>query len=103
MFIANDWHAGLVPLYLAARYRRNGIYKDARSIIAIHNLSHQGQEPAATFDKLGLPADRFLKKHPNYPEFKLFSTEHSAFEDCIFGQEQLQLIGAFERFLLFDI
>ncbi|KAI3808767.1 hypothetical protein L1987_24728 [Smallanthus sonchifolius] len=49
LFLANDWHAGLVPVLLAAKYRPNGIYKDARSIIVIHNLAHQGVEPASTY------------------------------------------------------
>ncbi|KAK9071662.1 hypothetical protein SSX86_008091 [Deinandra increscens subsp. villosa] len=55
LFLANDWHAGLVPVLLAAKYRPHGIYKDARSIIMIHNLAHQGVEPASTFCNLGLP------------------------------------------------
>ncbi|CAA0824690.1 Starch synthase 1- chloroplastic/amyloplastic [Striga hermonthica] len=42
LFLANDWHAGLVPVLLAAKYRSHGVYKDARSIIVIHNLAHQG-------------------------------------------------------------
>ena len=57
LFVANDWHAAMVPSYLAARYRRNGVYKDARSIFAIHNLSHQGVEPSNNFGALGLPDD----------------------------------------------
>ncbi|KAK8968109.1 hypothetical protein KSP40_PGU014736 [Platanthera guangdongensis] len=44
-------HKGL----LASKYRPHGIYKDARSILVIHNLAHQGVEPAATYDNLGLP------------------------------------------------
>ncbi|KAG6412626.1 hypothetical protein SASPL_125309 [Salvia splendens] len=55
LFIANDWHAGLVPVLLAAKYRPHGVYKDARSIIVIHNLAHQGVEPAVTYKNLGLP------------------------------------------------
>ncbi|PIN27121.1 Starch synthase [Handroanthus impetiginosus] len=55
LFVANDWHAGLVPVLLAAKYRPHGVYKDARSIIVIHNLAHQGVEPAATYKNLGLP------------------------------------------------
>ncbi|KAL8240805.1 hypothetical protein R6Q59_014160 [Mikania micrantha] len=55
LFLANDWHASLVPVLLAAKYRPHGIYKDARSIILIHNLAHQGVEPAATYGNLGLP------------------------------------------------
>ena len=41
VFIANDWHAAMVPVYLAAKYRPGGVYQDARAILAIHNLRHQ--------------------------------------------------------------
>ncbi len=41
VFMANDWHAALVPVYLAAKYRPHGVYTKARSILAIHNLRHQ--------------------------------------------------------------
>ncbi|WOG92774.1 hypothetical protein DCAR_0312050 [Daucus carota subsp. sativus] len=57
LFLANDWHAGLVPVLLAAKYRPHGVYKDARSILVIHNLAHQGVEPAATYSNLGLPPE----------------------------------------------
>jgi len=55
IFIANDWHAALVPVYLAAKYRSHGVYQNARSIMAIHNLRHQGVYPPGTFASLGLP------------------------------------------------
>ena len=57
LFVANDWHAALVPSFLAAKYRRNGVYTGARSIVAIHNMSHQGVEPSSFFGRLGLPSD----------------------------------------------
>ncbi|KAM1407467.1 hypothetical protein ACFX2F_002046 [Malus domestica] len=57
LFMVNDWHAGLVPLLLAAKYRPYGVYKDARSILVIHNLAHQGVEPGVTYKNLGLPAE----------------------------------------------
>ena len=41
VFVANDWHAALVPVYLASKYRPHGVYRDARSVLAIHNLRHQ--------------------------------------------------------------
>ena len=41
VFIANDWHGALVPVYIAAKYRPNGVYQNSRSILAIHNLRHQ--------------------------------------------------------------
>ncbi|KAM7264089.1 hypothetical protein ACFE04_001772 [Oxalis oulophora] len=31
LFLINDWHAGLVPVLLAARYHPYGVYKDART------------------------------------------------------------------------
>ncbi|KAL5736915.1 hypothetical protein ACOSP7_031369 [Xanthoceras sorbifolium] len=55
LFLVNDWHAGLVPVLLASKYRPYGVYKDARSILVIHNLAHQGVEPAATYKNFGLP------------------------------------------------
>ena len=44
IFIANDWHASMVPVYLAAKYRPGGVYNKARSVLAIHNLRHQVQQ-----------------------------------------------------------
>eukprot|EP00884_Botryococcus_braunii_P007478 jgi/Botrbrau1/16731/Bobra.0301s0003.2 len=69
MFIANDWHASLVPAYLAGKYRRGGVYRDARCALIIHNLSHQGVEPAATFSYLGLPDDWYDPLSWAYPEW----------------------------------
>ncbi|XP_059629022.1 soluble starch synthase 1, chloroplastic/amyloplastic [Cornus florida] len=57
LFLVNDWHAGLVPVLLASKYRPYGVYKDARSILVIHNLAHQGVEPAVTYKNLGLPLE----------------------------------------------
>ncbi|XVE58360.1 hypothetical protein DITRI_Ditri04bG0163600 [Diplodiscus trichospermus] len=57
IFLVNDWHAGLVPVLLASKYRACGVYKDARSILVIHNLAHQGVEPAASYRNLGLPSE----------------------------------------------
>uniref|UniRef100_A0A804I7X0 Starch synthase catalytic domain-containing protein n=1 Tax=Musa acuminata subsp. malaccensis TaxID=214687 RepID=A0A804I7X0_MUSAM len=57
LFIVNDWHASLVAVLLAAKYRPYGVYKDARSILVIHNLAHQGVEPATTYEYMGLPPE----------------------------------------------
>lgn len=40
-FIAIDWHAGLVPACVAAKYRRHGVFKNARCVLALPNLAHQ--------------------------------------------------------------
>ncbi|GLT48244.1 hypothetical protein SLA2020_218800 [Shorea laevis] len=57
LFLVNDWHAGLVPVLLASKYRPFGVYREARSILVIHNLAHQGVEPAASYKNLGLTPD----------------------------------------------
>lgn len=67
VFIANDWHAGLVPVYVAAHYRRHGTYRDARTVLAIHNLRYQGVFPPATFSSLGLPDEWYGALEWQYP------------------------------------
>lgn len=41
VYIANDWHSALLPVYLKAYYRDNGLMKYTRSILVIHNIAHQ--------------------------------------------------------------
>jgi starch synthase len=67
VFIANDWHAALVPVYLAAKYRPHGVYSNARSVMAIHNLRHQGVYPPSTYESLGLPAEWYGALEYQYP------------------------------------
>ncbi|KAJ8435197.1 hypothetical protein Cgig2_028383 [Carnegiea gigantea] len=69
LFLVNDWHAGLVPVLLAAKYRPYGVYKDARSILVIHNLFHQGVEPASTYNNLGLPPQWYGALEWVFPEW----------------------------------
>ena len=57
VFLVNDWQAGLVPIYLAANYRPYGVYREARTVLAIHNLKHQGVFPPSTFADTGLPGE----------------------------------------------
>jgi starch synthase len=67
VFIANDWHSALVPVYLAAKYRPHGVYTKARSVMAIHNLRHQGVFPPGTYSFLGLPDDWYHAIEYQYP------------------------------------
>jgi hypothetical protein len=41
VFIANDWHTALLPVYLKAYYHDNGFMIYARSVLVIHNIAHQ--------------------------------------------------------------
>ncbi|XP_062220273.1 soluble starch synthase 2-2, chloroplastic/amyloplastic-like [Phragmites australis] len=55
VFIANDWHTALLPVYLKAYYRDNGLMQYARSVLVIHNIAHQGRGPVDDFLNLDLP------------------------------------------------
>nr|ACL98483.1 starch synthase IIa precursor [Vigna unguiculata] len=54
-FIANDWHTALLPVYLKAYYRDNGLMKFTRSVLVIHNIAHQGRGPLDEFRYTDLP------------------------------------------------
>lgn len=69
VFVANDWHASLVPVLLASKYRRHGVYVNSRCILAIHNLAHQGVEPATTFSNLGVPQEWYGALEWVFPEW----------------------------------
>ena len=41
VFVSNDWQGALTSVYLAGHYRPHGVYHNARTVMAIHNLRHQ--------------------------------------------------------------
>ncbi|PWA74084.1 soluble starch synthase 2-2, chloroplastic/amyloplastic [Artemisia annua] len=55
VFVANDWHTALLPVYLKAYYRDNGLMSYTRSILVIHNIAHQGRGPVDDFGHVDLP------------------------------------------------
>ncbi|XP_058096437.1 granule-bound starch synthase 2, chloroplastic/amyloplastic-like isoform X2 [Magnolia sinica] len=57
VFIANDWHTALLPVYLKAYYRDNGMMMYTRSVLVIHNIAHQGRGPVDDFAIVDLPDD----------------------------------------------
>nr|XP_029119566.1 granule-bound starch synthase 2, chloroplastic/amyloplastic isoform X2 [Elaeis guineensis] len=65
VFIANDWHTALLPVYLKAYYRDHGLMIYARSILVIHNIAHQGRGPVDDFFYVDLPGNYmdFFKLH----------------------------------------
>ncbi|KAK9272163.1 hypothetical protein L1049_002534 [Liquidambar formosana] len=52
-FIANDWHTALLPVYLKAYYRDNGLMIYTRSILVIHNISSPGSWSSGRFQVCG--------------------------------------------------
>lgn len=39
---ANDWHTGMIPVFLKTCYKNDPFFKDTKTIFSIHNLAHQG-------------------------------------------------------------
>ncbi|PWA36650.1 granule-bound starch synthase 2, chloroplastic/amyloplastic [Artemisia annua] len=55
VFIANDWHTALLPVYLKAYYHEHGYMKYARSVLVIHNVAHQDRVPLNDYSYVDLP------------------------------------------------
>lgn len=55
---ANDWHLGLVPVYLK-QLPKNDFLGGTRSVLSLHNLAYQGLFPATSFQLTGLPEKLF--------------------------------------------
>ena len=45
VFLANDWHAGLVPTYIAGKYRQHGVYKVRCSAMAANIQEPHAEGP----------------------------------------------------------
>jgi starch synthase len=59
---ANDWHTGLISLYLKDFYRFNHFYQNMRTVFTIHNLMYQGAfHKGILGDVLGLGHDHLPK------------------------------------------
>lgn len=39
---ANDWHTGMMPVFLKTCYKNDPFFKDTKTVFSIHNLAHQG-------------------------------------------------------------
>ncbi|GMH35289.1 hypothetical protein BSKO_03157 [Bryopsis sp. KO-2023] len=59
VMVCNDWHTGLIPVYFEHKYRPHEVFQNAKCVLAIHNLAHQGIEDPSAFKWLGLPDTAF--------------------------------------------
>jgi starch synthase len=55
----NDWQTGLIPAFLKTFYKDDPFFAGTKSVFTIHNLAYQGNFPASTFPKTGLPQEMF--------------------------------------------
>lgn len=56
----NDWHAGLLPLYLELFYSWDELFQNTKTLLSIHNIGYQGVFSSETLDELGLDDQRHL-------------------------------------------
>lgn len=60
---ANDWHTGLVPLYVKDFSKGDPFYKDIKTVYTIHNLKYQGVFPPGILeDVAGLSIEYFTEE-----------------------------------------
>jgi starch synthase len=55
----NDWHTGLVPVYLRSLYANDPAFRDTGVVFTIHNLAYQGEFDIDVLDEAGLPRDLY--------------------------------------------
>lgn len=67
----NDWHTGMIPLYLKDFYCENPEFYNTKSVFTIHNLQYQGLfSPAIIEDLLGL-------------NYGYYNDEKIKYNDCV--------------------
>ncbi|MGH8924294.1 MAG: glycogen synthase [Acidimicrobiia bacterium] len=74
---ANDWHTGLLPLYLRSTYQSDPVLAQARSIFTIHNLAYQGVFGADITHDLHLGNQRYLLHQDHLRQGRLSFMEHA--------------------------
>ncbi|CCQ52272.1 glycogen/starch synthase [Crocosphaera watsonii] len=55
IFVCNDWHTALLPLYLKEYYQSSGTFLKAKTVLLLHNIAFQGRFPMSKFEALNLP------------------------------------------------
>jgi starch synthase len=56
----NDWHTGLIPIYMRTHYGWDKLFENTRTVMTIHNIGYQGTFSSETVSGLGLDSDRYL-------------------------------------------
>ncbi|MBL8724884.1 MAG: glycogen synthase [Planctomycetes bacterium] len=59
----NDWHTGLLPLYLRTTYAWDRLFAHTKTLLTIHNIGYQGVFPDSQLEALGLGEQRAHLHH----------------------------------------
>ena len=71
VFHVNDWHAGLIPLYLRTVYGWDRMFADTRTVLTIHNIGYQGIVGADKLHDLGFEHAAHLLHQDHLREGKI--------------------------------
>lgn len=58
----NDWHTGLIPVYLKSLYREDPWFSQTKTLFSIHNLGYQGNFPHSHLKVTGLDDSLFTEE-----------------------------------------
>jgi starch synthase len=50
----NEWQTALIPFYLKTIYKDDEFFKNARTVLTLHNLAYQGSYPLDKAQKIGI-------------------------------------------------
>lgn len=80
----NDWHTGLVSLFLKLEHSQNQLYQKIRTIYTIHNLKYQGVFPKESIeDVLGIDWKYFNNGDLEFFDAVNFMKGGIVYSDCI--------------------
>lgn len=63
---ANDWHTGLVPLYIKDYARGDEFYSGIKTVFTIHNLKYQGLFPPSILELAGISEEYYHNEGLKY-------------------------------------
>jgi starch synthase len=62
----NDWQTALIPAYLKVLHGNDEFYTGVSTVMTVHNIAYQGNFPAETMEKVGLPWNIFTPSGVEY-------------------------------------
>lgn len=78
----NEWHTGLIPLFLKTHYKNDEFFAHAKTLFTVHNTAYQGIFPSSCASEIDIPQEyqtedgvlhngnlNFLKAGVQYAEY----------------------------------